>query len=226
MKKSVFVCKIPFGSRVFIHKDGAIREVIYEGMITRDSHICGGGVYTKHMFWFGNHIGTRAFDERISIYRTIEDASAETNKIPAHDIDLGDFSSRYIPRLNWDGIQFTGWVWDGSRPVKRATREYIDGCLLNRDGVTFLDRNGNPIIVDLDRFYKTAEDCRENNKPRIVMLDDNDNESHKRRFDEFKKFVADHCPGFEDKIDESRFEYERSMPENMSIQVGLWMENR
>lgn len=88
-------------------------------------------------------------------------------------LNIESFSLRYLPHLVWDGIQFCGWLWDGSRPVKRATRELLRICKIYGGEVTFVDYSGNEYYAEhFRRFYQTAEQCRKANKPKIVMLDE------------------------------------------------------
>lgn len=74
-----------------------------------------------------------------------------------------------------------------------------------------------------NRFYQTAEECRENNTPKIMMLDDEDDEEFaERKRDEFYEYVAHHCPGFENEIDWEYFYNLRPMSENLAEQVRAW----
>lgn len=77
------------------------------------------------------------------IYKTAEDAAKEADPIQYEMLNIESFSLRYLPHLVWDGIQFCGWLWDGSRPVKRATRELLRICKIYGGEVTFVDYSGN-----------------------------------------------------------------------------------
>lgn len=73
--------------------------------------------------------------------------------------------------LRWYTVY--GWLWDGSRPIKRSTRESLNACEIYRDKIAFIDYHGNKYDAEyFQRFTQTAEQCRSANKPRIVMLDE------------------------------------------------------
>lgn len=64
-------------------------------------------------------------------------------------------------------------LWDGSRPIKRSTRESLNACEIYRDKIAFIDYHGDKYDAEyFQRFTQTAEQCRSANKPRIVMLDE------------------------------------------------------
>lgn len=218
------VYPFPFGTRVFMHKDGVIREAEYRGMIVKDSHFCGCNVITEHIFWFGNKLGEEKITVRNCIYKTVEDAAKETNSVPCNGLDMQRFSQKYLSHLIWNGIQFCGWLWDGSKPIQRVPRENLKACEIYMGELTFIDRHENMYDAKhFQRFYQTAEMCRKDHAPNIAMLDDEDEEdlAEKKR-EEFYKYVAHHCPGFEDKIDWEYFYNLRSMPENLAEQVRVW----
>ena len=157
------------------------------------------------------------------IYKTAEDAAQETNPVQYKVLNIESFSLKYLPYLVWDGIQFCGWLWDGSRPVKRATREPLRVCKIYGGKVTFVDYSGNEYYAEhFRRFYQTAKQCREANKPKIVMLDEEGDDFAKQKHDEFYAYVKHHCPGFEDKIEWEYFQAYKTMPWNLSQQVKFW----
>ena len=173
MERKVSVYPFPFGTRVFMHRNGVIREAEYRGMRIKDTGICGNNVDTEHIFWFGSKLGEEKFKVSMPIYKTAEDAAQETNPVQYEVLNIESFSLKYLPYLVWDGIQFCGWLWDGSRPVKRATREPLRVCKIYGGKVTFVDYSGNEYYAEhFRRFYQTAKQCREANKPKIVMLDE------------------------------------------------------
>lgn len=89
--------------------------------------------------------------------------------------------------------------------------------------VTFVDYSGNEYDAEyFQRFYQTAEQCREANKPKIVMLDEEGDDFAKQKHDEFYAYVKHHCPGFEDKIEWEYFQAYNTMPWNLSQQVKFW----
>lgn len=218
------VYPFPFGTRVFMHKNGVIREAEYCGIIVKDTGICGHNVETKHIFWLGSKLGEESITIYTPIYRTVEDATREINPLTHKVLDIQNFSLRYLPHLVWNGIQFCGWLWDGSRPIKRATRENLRFCEIREEGVTFTDYHGNEYDAEyFKRFYQTAEECRKSHTPKVVMLDDeNDEEFAERKREEFHEYIAHHCPGFEEKIDWMYFQNLQSMPENLADQVRVW----
>ena len=114
MERKVSVCPFPFGTRVFMHRNGVIREAEYRGMRIKDTGICGNNVDTEHIFWFGSKLGEEKFKASMPIYKTAEDAAKEANPIQYEMLNIESFSLRYLPHLVWDGIQFCGWLWDGS----------------------------------------------------------------------------------------------------------------
>ena len=171
MERKVSVYPFPFGTRVFMHRNGVIREAEYRGMRIKDTGICGNNVDTEHIFWFGSKLGEEKFKVSMPIYKTAEDAAQETNPVQYEVLNIESFSLKYLPYLVWDGIQFCGWLWDGSRPVKRATRELLRICKIYGGEVTFVDYSGNEYYAEhFRRFYQTAEQCRKANKPKIVVL--------------------------------------------------------
>lgn len=54
---NVLIYDIPFGIRVFMHRDGVIREAKYRGMIVKDSGICGRNMYVEYIFLVWKQIG-------------------------------------------------------------------------------------------------------------------------------------------------------------------------
>ena len=138
-------------------------------------------------------------------------------------LNIEPFSLRYLPHLIWDGIQFCGWLWDGSKPVQRATRESLRVCEIYGGEVVFIDYHGNKYNAEyFQRFYQTAEQCREANKPKIVTLDEEEDGSVKQKRNEFYEYVKYHCPSFEDKIDWENFQADNAMPWNLSQQIIIW----
>lgn len=51
MERKVSVYPFPFGTRVFMHRNGVIREAEYRGMRIKDTGICGNNVDTEHIFY-------------------------------------------------------------------------------------------------------------------------------------------------------------------------------
>lgn len=223
MERKVSVYPFPFGTRVFMHRNGVICEAEYRGMRIKDTGICGNNVDTEHIFWFGSKLGEEKFKVSMPIYKTAEDAAQETNPVQYEVLNIESFSLKYLPYLVWDGIQFCGWLWDGSRPVKRATREPLRVCKIYGGKVTFVDYSGNEYYAEhFRRFYQTAKQCREAHKPKIVMLDEEGDDFAKQKRDEFCEYVKHHCPGFEDKIEWEYFQAYKTMPWNLSQQVKFW----
>ena len=104
MERKVSVCPFPFGTRVFMHRNGVIREAEYRGMRIKDTGICGNNVDTEHIFWFGSKLGEEKFKASMPIYKTAEDAAKEANPIQYEMLNIESFSLRYLPHLVWDGI--------------------------------------------------------------------------------------------------------------------------
>lgn len=155
MERKVSVYPFPFGTRVFMHRNGVIREAEYRGMRIKDTGICGNNVDTEHIFWFGSKLGEEKFKVSMPIYKTAEDAAQETNPVQYEVLNIESFSLKYLPYLVWDGIQFCGWLWDGSRPVKRATREPLRVCKIYGGKVTFVDYSGNEYFrIDREIFMQ------------------------------------------------------------------------
>lgn len=73
MERKVSVYPFPFGTRVFMHRNGVIREAEYRGMRIKDTGICGNNVDTEHIFWFGSKLGEEKFKVSMPIYKTAED---------------------------------------------------------------------------------------------------------------------------------------------------------
>jgi len=168
MERKVSVCPFPFGTRVFMHRNGVIREAEYRGMRIKDTGICGNNVDTEHIFWFGSKLGEEKFKASMPIYKTAEDAAKEANPIQYEMLNIESFSLRYLPHLVWDGIQFCGWLWDGSRPVKRATREPLRVCEIYGGEVTFVDYSGNEYYAEhFRRFYETADNVGRQTNPKL-----------------------------------------------------------
>lgn len=225
MERKVSVYPFHFGTRVFMHRSGVICEAEYRGMRIKDTGICGNNVDTEHIFWFGSKLGEEKFKASMPIYKTAEDAAKEADPIQYEMLNIESFSLRYLPHLVWDGIQFCGWLWDGSRPVKRATRELLRICKIYGGEVTFVDYSGNEYYAEhFRRFYQTAEQCRKANKPKIVMLDEEEDDFAKQKRDEFYAYVKHHCPGFEDKIEWKYFQKNNTIPWNLSRQITNWID--
>lgn len=223
MERTVSVYPFHFGTKVFMHINGAIREAEYRGIIIKDICTCRNNVYIEYIFWFGSKLGERKINNYMHIYKTAKDAEKEINPIQREVLDIESLSLRYLPHLVWNGIQFCGWLWDGSRPVKKATREPLRVCKIYGSEVTFVDYNGNEYDAEhFRKFFQTAEQCRAANKPKIVMLDEEEDDFTKQRREEFYEYVKHHCPGFENKIDWKNFQADNDMPCNLSQQVKFW----
>lgn len=63
MERKVSVCPFPFGTRVFMHRNGVIREAEYRGMRIKDTGICGNNVDTEHIFWWDTDRACRRCSE-------------------------------------------------------------------------------------------------------------------------------------------------------------------
>lgn len=225
MERKVSVYPFPFGTRVFIHINGTIREAEYRGMRIKDTYTCVNNVVAEHIFWFGSKLGEGKFKVSMPIYKTAEDAAQEINPIQCEVLNIESFSLRYLSHLVWDGIQFWGWLWDGSRPIKRAIRESLRVCKIYGGEVTLIDYHGNEYDAEhFRRFYQTAEECRAANKPNIVMLDEEEDAFVAQKRDEFCEYVKHYCPGFEDKIEWKHFQAYNTMPWNLSRQVTNWID--
>lgn len=149
------------------------KEMPYEVIIQERNKVDLYGNVVYYIYWFGSKLGEEKFKVSMPIYKTAEDAAQETNPVQYEVLNIESFSLKYLPYLVWDGIQFCGWLWDGSRPVKRATREPLRVCKIYGGKVTFVDYSGNEYYAEhFRRFYQTAKQCREANKPKIVMLDE------------------------------------------------------
>lgn len=85
---NVLIYDIPFGIRVFMHRDGVIREAKYRGMIVKDPGICGRNMYVEYIFWFGSKLGEGKIETSTSIYKTLEDAKREVNPIQHKILDM------------------------------------------------------------------------------------------------------------------------------------------
>ena len=68
MERKVSVYPFPFGTRVFMHRNGEIREAEYRGMRIKDTGICGRNVDTEHIFWFGSKLGEEKFKVEVCPY--------------------------------------------------------------------------------------------------------------------------------------------------------------
>lgn len=177
-EKYVSVYPVSFGTRVFMHRNGVIYQAEYRGIKVTEDGICGHNVNTQHIFWLGNKQGEIEVASNISIYTTVQDATQERNAIALNKINIENFSKKYLLHLLWNGIQFSGWLWDGSRPICRTPRERLKGCVIHQGEIEFIDCQGNVYDANkFNRFYQTAEECRENNTPKIMMLDDEDDEA-------------------------------------------------
>lgn len=216
-----------FGARVYFHDNGIIREAEYRSMEVMHD---GLGIITKHQFWCGKQTGFKTLKGvHCFVYPTIEDAYQERNRISTQQIDIENFSNKYMSHLNWDGISFFGWIWDGSKPVRRSPREVINGVRLEKDkSSVLLFRNNNVIPLEqLAMFYQTADECRAHHVPAVATIEDEDNEyfeEQKRK--EFYDYAVHHCPGFEDKIDWGYFQSSESMPWNLAEQVKKMSSNQ
>lgn len=136
----------------------------------------------RHTFQkvFGNKRGNELWDCFLEVGRSIfilEDSYFLINDRNVFSLCLAECSDydlyELVQCLIWDGIQFYGWLWDGSRPIKRSTRESLNACEIYRDKIAFIDYHGNKYDAEyFQRFTQTAEQCRSANKPRIVMLDE------------------------------------------------------
>ena len=101
MERKVSVYPFPFGTRVFMHRNGVIREAEYRGMRIKDTGICGNNVDTEHIFWFGSKLGEEKFKVSMPIYKTAEDAAQETNPVhSAHGsvCGIGAYIFTFQPR--------------------------------------------------------------------------------------------------------------------------------
>ena len=137
-------------------------------------------------------------------------------------LNIESFSLRYLQHLVWDGVQFYGWLWDGSRPVKRATREPLRVCEIYGGEVTFVDYSGNEYYAEhFRRFYQTAEQCREANKPKIVTLDEEEGDLQNRSVMSFVNTSSIIVPALS-KIEWEYFQAYKTMPWNLSQQVKFW----
>jgi hypothetical protein len=227
MKYYVSMFPFKFGARVYFHDDGVIREAEYRSMEVIHN---GLGITTNHLFWCGKQTGFKTLKgNHRFVYPTIEDAYQERNRISTQQIDIENFSNKYMSHLNWDGISFSGWIWDGSKPVRRSPREVINGVRLEKDkSSVLLLRNNNVIPLEqFARFYRTADECRADHVPAVATIEDEDNEyfeEQKRK--EFYDYVVHHCPGFEDKIDWEYFQSLESMPSNLAEQVKKMSSNQ
>ena len=80
-----------------------------------------------------------------------------------------------------------------------------------------------------DGWYLTKEACDEAHEFDFDVVEFEDEEPDEDDFaeqkrEEFRDYVAHHCPGFEDRIDWEYFMNLKSMPENLAMQVENWMQ--
>lgn len=220
--KTISFYNLAFGSRVFVHYKGAIREAEYRGIkITTKAP----DPYIEHILWLGDEIGENTVSKyKGRIYPSIGNAIEEEYPIPMDDMDAVDFSLDYLRNMVWDGFMFYGWIWDGSRPVKRAGFG-ICGMEIRSEGVSFVrsDGKGNWDAGHFGEFYQTAEECRRNNKPKVVMLEGVRIEENMKK--DFYGIMKHYCPGFEDEICWDMFSPDKSMEENVIRQMKRWIEH-
>lgn len=195
------VYSFPFGTRVFIHDNGVIREVEYRGMTVKDTGICGRNLKVEYIFWFGKDIRERKVTTA-TIYRTAKAATMEVDRVPVEILGMRLFSLKHLPHLMWDGIRFYGWIWDGSRPVEKPVLEYLMACEIRKGKVTFIDYNKNEYDADRFRcFYQTPEICRAANKPKVVMLDEDQDNTEEMMYKEFYEYIKSHYPDIKADMD-------------------------
>lgn len=77
------------------------------------------------------------------------------------------------------------------------------------------------IRIPLTKKWKKIINEKED-KPKIVMLDEEGDDFAKQKHDEFYAYVKHYCPGFEDKIEWEYFQAYKTMPWNLSQQVKFW----
>lgn len=226
MDRYILILPIKFGVRVYFHDNGVIREAEYIGMKAVLSNICGQGVMEKYIFWCGKKSGFKTLEGvRVLVYRTIDDAYMESNPIPMQKVNMEDFSRTYITHLNWDGFSFSGWKWNGSKPICCCPRNFYGkmiGIYIEKDKSPMaVLRDGDTIPFDyFDKFYQTANECRKQHSPVIETIEDEDNkylEEQKRK--EFYDYVVCYCPGLADQIDWELFDSEGSIFWNLAKQA-------
>lgn len=77
-----------------------------------------------------------------------------------------------------------------------------------------------------DGWFVTEQECREaHGVDDVVEFEDeepDEDDFAEQKREEFRDYVAHHCPGFEDRIDWEYFMNLKSMPENLAMQVENW----
>ena len=112
------------------------------------------------------------------------------------------------------------YLWNGCKAVSGLAYNYEwEGCEKLRCFAYDLLHHCWP--EPMVKAYPTAEACEADNACKVIEFDDDESFAEQKR-DEFRDYVAHHCPGFEDRIDWEYFMNLKSMPENLAMQVENW----
>lgn len=122
-----------------------------------------------------------------------------------------------------DAYTFSRWYWDGG--MAREAEMTFNEILCDKDGLHLLGMHFCRVSYEAVTTYATKEECEAQNTMQVVEFEDEEPDEEdfaEQKREEFRDYVAHHCPGFEDKIDWEYFMNLKSMPENLAMQVENW----
>lgn len=160
MERKVSVYPFPFGTRVFMHRNGVIREAEYRGMRIKDTGICGNNVDTEHIFWFGSKLGEEKFKVSMPKYEEKEDDyfPFSSASIVAYEYKLlyheKFFEHLHMKRLvidenipfpvsTWErSYRYKGYGYNMCRETKKKLLQAIKGVNVEEEDVSLYTTGG------------------------------------------------------------------------------------
>lgn len=184
MERKVSVYPFPFGTRVFMHRNGVIREAEYRGMRIKDTGICGNNVDTEHIFWFSATGKAMSSENRLLLevpeYTTFKDGDVLSNEDGSY-IFILNTNGKYLTSL-YASLTIRGGLTISDDIA--ANENNIERYRLATDSekqmmINALKASKNPKAKEyLKRFFGIEEKPKYEFKPfdKVLVRDEDDKE--------------------------------------------------
>ena len=173
MATLIEVLNVPCNTIVFLIKDGKIYQAKYLGFDMTDNEY-GHGWNSKRLFSLGK-LGTLHIDT-VNAYRTVDDAIHKINRIPMREMDDQSFTQMFLANsvLSFKGRDVGGYLMSVYLTPTWYKADVHELSIRDDKLDKFFGWHGRKIDTkkEIDKFFKTADECSMKYVPEVIMLDE------------------------------------------------------
>lgn len=166
---------------VYMPYKGQLRQVKYLGFDYHQSSMCGGSAYSSFFFNLGKgEIVSFRSGELSPLYMSVEDFKTRSNRVEITRLPDEVFNSMYMrnTKMTKRGSSFGAYRLSIDFEPTFYAITCDKGCVIRhlriRDNEyqCCLTYNGEEFRPNLDKYYKTAEECRLMQVPKVVAFEE------------------------------------------------------